>query len=140
MNNSKINIVKEENLIELYLDERIYNLVVIRKALFNYIEDCYYMLDHFDENIILVKIYLKDQNTNIDEYIKKLYNELFNESLRYDIMMQTKNIRELILGRALYTTCIDTDENTVDYDNNDKNHDINEIAVNWFDKNRGQEC
>lgn len=140
MNNSKINIVKEENLIELYLDERIYNLVVIKKALFNYIEDCYYMLDHFDENIILVKIYLKDQNTNIDEYIKKLYNELFNESLRYDIMMQTKNIRELILGRALYTTCIDTDENTVDYDNNDKNHDINEIAVNWFDKNRGQEC
>lgn len=140
MNNSKINIVKEENLIELYLDERIYNLVVIKKALFNYVEDCYYMLDHFDENIILVKIYLKDQNTNIDEYIKKLYNELFNESLRYDIMMQTKNIRELILGRALYTTCIDTDENTVDYDNNDKNHDINEIAVNWFDKNRGQEC
>ena len=140
MNNSKINIVKEENLIELYLDERIYNLVVIKKALFNYIEDCYYMLDYFDENIILVKIYLKDQNTNIDEYIKKLYNELFNESLRYDIMMQTKNIRELILGRALYTTCIDTDENTVDYDNNDKNHDINEIAVNWFDKNRGQEC
>ncbi|MBR2744786.1 MAG: His-Xaa-Ser system protein HxsD [Clostridia bacterium] len=140
MNNSKINIVKEENLIELYLDERIYNLVVIKKALFNYIEDCYYMLDHFDENIILVKIYLKDQNTNIDEYIKKLYNELFNESLRYDIMIQTKNIRELILGRALYTTCIDTDENTVDYDNNDKNHDINEIAVNWFDKNRGQEC
>ena len=140
MNNSKINIVKEENLIELYLDERIYTLVVIKKALFNYIEDCYYMLDHFDENIILVKIYLKDQNTNIDEYIKKLYNELFNESLRYDIMMQTKNIRELILGRALYTTCIDTDENTVDYDNNDKNHDINEIAVNWFDKNRGQEC
>ena len=140
MNNSKINIVKEENLIELYLDERIYNLVVIKKALFNYIEDCYYMLDHFDENIILVKIYLKDQNTNIDEYIKKLYNELFNESLRYDIMIQTKSIRELILGRALYTTCIDTDENTVDYDNNDKNHDINEIAVNWFDKNRGQEC
>lgn len=140
MNNSKINIVKEENLIELYLDERIYNLVVIKKALFNYIEDCYYMLDHFDENIILVKIYLKDQNINIDEYIKKLYNELFNESLRYDIMMQTKSIRELILGRALYTTCIDTDENTVDYDNNDKNHDINEIAVNWFDKNRGQEC
>lgn len=140
MNNSKINIVKEENLIELYLDERIYNLVVIKKALFNYIEDCYYMLDYFDENIILVKIYLKDQNTNIDEYIKKLYNELFNESLRYDIMMQTKNIRELILGRALYTTCIDTDENTVDYDNNYKNHDINEIAVNWFDQNRGQEC
>lgn len=140
MNNSKINIVKEENLIELYLDERIYNLVVIKKALFNYIEDCYYMLDHFDENIILVKIYLKDQSTNIDEYIKKLYNELFNESLRYDIMIQTKSIRELILGRALYTTCIDTDENTVDYDNNDKNHDINEIAVNWFDKNRGQEC
>ena len=140
MNNSKINIVKEENLIELYLDERIYNLVVIKKALFNYIEDCYYMLDYFDENIILVKIYLKDQNTNIDEYIKKLYNELFNESLRYDIMIQTKSIRELILGRALYTTCIDTDENTVDYDNNDKNHDINEIAVNWFDKNRGQEC
>lgn len=130
-------ILSDEGLIELYLDERIYNLIVIKKALFNYVEDAYYILDYYDENTIQVKIYLKNEIPDFDEFIKKLYNELFNESLRYDIMMQTKNIRELVLGRALYSTCIDTDENSGNYETNNEGYNINKIAVNWFDKNRG---
>ena len=54
-------------------------------------------------------------------------------------MKQTKNIRELILGRALYSTCIDTEKNENEEKNemqtDDNNYNINNIAVNWFEGN-----
>lgn len=139
MNNKDFYINEEQNYIELYLNEEIYNLLVIKKALYNFIDDGYFILNYGNSNIIIAKIFLKNNAINKELFVKELYNELFNESLRFDIMKQTKNIRELILGRALYSTCIDTEDD--ENDNDDKkqennNYDINNIAVNWFEENK----
>lgn len=139
MNNKDFYINEEQNYIELYLNEEIYNLPVIKKALYNFIDDGYFILNYGNSNIIIAKIFLKNNAINKELFVKELYNELFNESLRFDIMKQTKNIRELILGRALYSTCIDTEDD--ENDNDDKkqennNYDINNIAVNWFEENK----
>ena len=82
--------------------------------------------------------------------IGELYNEFLRESLRYEISLETKNLRELIVGRALYTTCIqledgETEEKEPNYkiEDNNEEYDIDEIARNWFDKygeKEGKKC
>lgn len=139
MNNKNFYINEEQNYIELYLNEKIYNLSIIKKALYNFIDDGYFILNYADADTIIAKILLKEHTTNKELFVKELYNELFNESIRFDVMKQTKNIRELILGRALYSTCIDTEKNENEEKNemqtDDNNYNINNIAVNWFEEN-----
>ena len=120
---------------EIILNKDIYPIVSVKKALSNFMNDVYIKIDSINEKDIVIKIEVKkDYKKNIDEIIGELYNELLREALRYDIAMQTKNIRELIVGRALYTACIDIDENKTKNNENEENYDIDAIAVNWFDK------
>ena len=54
--------------------------------------------------------------------------------VRYNLSKSNKTMKELILGRALYSTCLDEAEPerfddgviTTDYS-------LDDIAVNWFD-------
>ncbi len=120
---------------EVILDKDIYPLVSVKKALSIFMNNVYIKIDTISEKNIVIKIELKKENKkNIDEIIGELYNELLRESLRYDITMQTKNIRELIVGRALYTACIDIDDDATNNSKNEENYEIDAIAVNWFDK------
>lgn len=120
---------------EITLNKNIYPLVSVKKALSNFMSDAYIKIDRINKNNIIIKIELKrDNDRNTNEIIGEFYNELLRESLRYDITMQTKNIRELIVGRALYTTCIDIEEGENEDKKNKENYDIDEIAVNWFEK------
>ena len=122
------------------LSSNLYPLVVIQKTISNYLEQTYIKLEELDNKII---IKIKSQtNDKLDNIIGEFYNELLRESLRYNIAMETKNLRELIVGRALYTTCIEIDEEKEISTNNDNISDITEdedyslddIAVNWFSK------
>lgn len=124
------------NYVELYLDSKIYNITVIKKALFNHSEDSFYILKHKINGIILVKIHFKTKNIDREKFIEEIYEDLLNESLRYDIMLETKNVRELILGRALYSTCINTDVKKEEEDEEKENYNIKDIAINWFDREK----
>ena len=130
----------EEDFAIVELSKNIYPLVVIQKTISNYLEQTYIKLEELDNKII---IKIKSQtNDKLDNIIGEFYNELLRESLRYNIAMETKNLRELIIGRALYTTCIEIDEEKEILTNNDNISDITEdedyslddIAVNWFSK------
>ena len=103
-------------------------------------EQTYSKLEELDNKII---IKIKSQtNDKLDNIIGEFYNELLRESLRYNIAMETKNLRELIIGRALYTTCIEIDEEKEISTNNDniseitedEDYSLDDIAVNWFTK------
>lgn len=68
-----------------------------------------------------------------EENIEKQFaNEALTQSARYKVMQETKEIRELILGRALASTIIDDSDNGfVD----DENIHAEDILNSWFDEN-----
>jgi len=129
--------LEKENEIIFYLNKDIYKIKTIMKASYKFIEDFYILLDYCDENI---KVVLESKNKNDTELMKKykgeFYNELLRQNVRYTVSKDTRNIRELLMGKALYDTCIEY-EDSVAEETIEENSDINDnldILVNWFDK------
>lgn len=129
-----------DNYAEILLAKDIYPLVCIKKALTNFMRETYIKINSEDKQII-VQIVLQKNNENLEKIIGEFYNTLLRESLRYEIAIETKNLRELIVGRALYTTCIDLEEKEQEDNNSIPNEEytLDEIAVNWFDKYQNEE-
>lgn len=132
-----------DNNAKIIISKEIYPMVSIKKALANFLDCAYFQMDTQEDSII-IHIQLKKNNINLSNLIGELYNEFLRESLRYDISIETKNLRELIVGRALYTACIQVeDEQSYNKDvitekissNQDENeYALEDIAQNWFDK------
>lgn len=90
----------------------------------------YYMSLDNDEQYYYINIEPVDGKFEKD-IEKKFANEALTQSARYKVMQETKEIRELILGRALASTIIDdSDTGFVD----DENIKAEDILNNWFDK------
>lgn len=110
-------------------DKGLYPKEAILKAA-NFFTDSYFMYLDTDDKYYLIDIEAKEGKIEID-IEKKFMNEALTQSARYIVMQQTKNIRELILGRALASTIIDdSDTGFVD----DENINSEDILHNWFDK------
>lgn len=138
----------ENEYIKIILDVDIYPIIVIEKTISNFLDIAFAKIEKEDNKIIVRLILNSNQNTN--NIVGKFYNELLEESLRYNIARETKELRELIVGRALYSTCIEVDnvENEKEAikvekesfsNTEEKDYDIEEIAVNWFEKNTDKE-
>ena len=135
----------EDNYAIIELSSNIYPTISVQKAIANFMDLTYIKLEE-KENKIILKLKIKDNKENLEQIIGEFYNELLRESLRYKISKETKNLRELIVGRALYTTCIETDKELTEEqeilestkDNNDFNEEedfpLDEIVINWFEK------
>lgn len=131
----------KDNYAEILLNSKLYPVIAIKKALSNYLENTYVKMDYKDEQTIKIEMVLKEKSKeDLEKIIGELYNEIFNETLRYEISVETKNLRELIVGRALYTTCIDTETQQEKIEKNEKieetleDYNIDDIAINWFGK------
>lgn len=130
---------EKENEIIFYLNIDIYTTEVIMKAAYNFIEEYYVLLDYSEHNNI--KVTLEGKYNCSKESLKKckgeFCNELLRQSIRYMVSKETKNIREILMGKALYDTCIEY-ENSVEDEINNKETIVNDnldIFTNWFDKN-----
>lgn len=135
----------EDNYTIIELSSNIYPTISVQKAIANFMDLTYIKLEE-KENKIILKLKIKDNKENLEQIIGEFYNELLRESLRYNISKETKNLRELIVGRALYTTCIEMDkeltekqeilESTKDNDdfNEEEDFPLDEIVINWFEK------
>ena len=129
-----------DNYAEILLSKDIYPLVSVKKALANFMGETYIKISSNKDEIV-VRIVPKENKENLERIIGEFYNELLRESLRYNIAIETKNLRELIVGRALYTTCIDLEKNQEEKNNDteEEEYSLDEIAVNWFDKYENKE-
>ena len=138
----------ENEYIKIILDIDIYPIIVIEKTISNFLDIAFAKMEK-ENNKIIVKLVLNSEQ-NANNIVGKFYNELLEESLRYNIARETKDLRELIVGRALYSTCIEVDnveneKETIKVENEsfsnteEKDYDIEEIAVNWFEKNTDKE-
>ena len=72
--------------------------------------------------------------------VKKFKNELIVQMVRYQNYCDNNDIRKLILGRALYSAYIDTDnEDDINEEYNKQNlctnYSVDDIAVDWFEVN-----
>lgn len=135
------------NSVTFDIKNEIYPLNVIMKTAYNFTNKFYIFLDYVSEGCIQVQIKPKAllSNSELEKVVGEFFNELLNQNIRYDIENRTSNLRQLILGRALYTECIETDENYSDNEtqeglkestsvmnkNEDYIKDINEIATCW---------
>jgi len=111
---------------QIKISKDMYQKEAITKAAYYFSDDFYFSLD-IDDKYYIVNVEAKS-NKQFKE--KEFVNEVLVQTTRYNIMMQTKNIRELIIGRALASTIID-DADTGFTD--DESIDSEKILNNWFD-------
>ena len=94
------------------INTMIYPLAVIMKTAYNYTDNFYIFLDYINDGIIEVQIKSKESIdiAELESLVGDFYNELLNQNIRLDIQKNAGNLRQLILGRALYTECIENKE------------------------------
>ena len=125
--------------LEIKVSTNIYPLLSIKMAASNFLEYAFIALEEKNDTCI---IFIKkvDPSMSDEDIVWKLYNELLRESIRYDISKETKNIRELIVGRSLYSTCIKdesdkiTENSTIEKVDENIEYNVDNIAVSWFDE------
>lgn len=129
------------------INTMIYPLAAIMKTAYNYTDKYYIFLDYASDTLIEVQLKPKDYTDNkLEATVGNFYNELLNQNIRQDIQKNTSHLRQLILGRALYTECIEIQENEnvknpqsdsikIDIDANvDYNSDPYQISSPWTEK------
>lgn len=116
------------------VDGNIFCHEAILKASYLFSDD--YYVNIFGNNNGKVTIEIESKTDIQDDAIdKKFKNELLAQMLRYRLSEKHKAERELIIGRALYSTCIEV-ENTVSVEYEEhQDVTLDDIAVDWFEVN-----
>jgi His-Xaa-Ser system protein HxsD len=108
--------------------KELYSKVALIKAAYNFTDRAYVHLDA-DENYYYVTIEHKQPSCEISE--QEFVNEMLTQSVRHEVYQQTKNIRELLLARAMATSVI-VNEDLVDDSEVDDEFNESEILKDWF--------
>lgn len=118
------------------VDDRLFCKEAVLKATYLFIDDYYVTASISDEHKISITIEAKETQ-EIKDIDKRFCNELIAQMVRYNIANSNKVMKELILGRALYSTCVDMEEEQDISENPEVKCDysIDDIAVSWFDIN-----
>jgi len=82
---------------EIRLSAEKYEKVVIEKTIINFEGE--YQVAMIENDFVIT---LPDNSINTTNF----YEELFFNDLRFNIAKETNTIKKLIIGRALYETCI----------------------------------
>ena len=78
-------------------------------------------------------LYEKKEDIEIKE--DDFMNEMLTQSVRHEVYLQTKNIRELLYARSLATSVIVDDESEDKQNRLQKDFNEDEILKDWFDNN-----
>ncbi len=99
----------------LHLDMCLYNRAAVLKVLNRWTSQYAINLSRTSKDTIEI-VFDPLQDVSSDKKIdsQKIHNELIHEMLRLEIIAQTSNVRELLVGRALYATCIEVDKASSD--------------------------
>lgn len=115
----------------LKFNRELYSKIALMKAAYNFTDSAYIHLDA-DENYYYVSITPKANMGSINE--QEFINEMLAQSIRHEVYLQTKNIRELLVARAVSTSMLDTN-----MEENDKLQTTpfseDGILTDWFEKN-----
>ena len=116
---------------QLKYNRELYSKTALIKTAYNFTDRAYLHLDA-DKNYYYVSISTKDGQPEVTD--QEFENEILAQSARHEIYLQTKNIRELLLARAMATSVV-VDEKLVDDPETGDTFSENEILKDWFAAN-----
>lgn len=116
----------------LKFDKTLYSKIALIKAAYNFTDRAYIHLDA-DDKYFFVTCEAKREEDIICE--KEFLNELLAQSVRHEVYSQTKDIRELLLARAMATSVVYNDEVIEDENisENEPQYGIEDIIKDWFE-------
>lgn len=112
----------------LKFNRELYSKVALLKAAYNFTDSAYVHLDA-DKDYYYVTL---ESKSNEDVEKQNFVNEMLTQSIRHEVYRQTKNIRELLLARALATSIVSKKIDDVSALSDDDNFDENDILKDWF--------
>lgn len=113
-------------------NKELYSKVALIKAAYNFTDIAYIHLD-VDEKYYLISVKPKEANKKITE--EDFESEMLSQSVRHEVYLQTKNIRELMLARTVATSVV-AQEGTFEYDLDPQDSFTeDEILKDWFISN-----
>ena len=118
---------------QLKYNRELYSKIALIKAAYNFTDRAYVHLDA-DENYYYVSLNVKNEEEEISD--AEFENEILAQSARHEIYLQTKNIRELMLARAVATSVVaPKDEDELSDSEIEQQFSEDEILKDWFDTN-----
>lgn len=120
------------------IDDRVFCKAAVLKTAYLFTGEYYVYMSYQDEHSIQVVIEAKP-GISIDEVDKKFRNELLAQMVRLQVSTENRAVRELVIGRALYSSYVDFCEDcvaeSVNYMNSVNAYSLDDIAVDWFEVN-----
>lgn len=114
----------------------LYSKIALLKAAYNFTDRAFVHLDADDE-YYYVSMTPKEENLYALE--KDFENEMLTQSLRHEVYLQTKNIREMTLARAMATSLITDDESMKNLESTPAVFSEDEILKDWYTNNESTE-
>ena len=114
------------------LDRNLYSREAVIKALYRFHEK-YVISYETDGAFISIFFETSSKIESIDAEVAKIMKELSFQIIRLDTARRTKGIRELLVARALYATCIEPERNELETNEADLSwqEDQNRIFASW---------
>ena len=109
--------------------KELYSKTALLKAAYNFTDKAFVHLDA-DDYYYLVELEMKEGEQPVME--KELTNEMVAQIVRHEIYLQTKNIRELMLARAMATTVIAQEDSEQFVSDETDEYSEDEILKDWF--------
>ena len=121
------------------VDDRLFPCNVIFKTAYLFTADYYIHMSYQDEHLVKV-IFEAKSGVDIREVDKQFCNELLEQMVRYQVSNENRAIRELVIGRALFSSYIDYGMNTTENAAQEKVleervYSLEDIAIDWFEEN-----
>ena len=110
----------------------LYSKVALLKAAYNFTDKAFLHLDA-DEQYYFIDVQMKDGYEDVEK--EEILNEMLTQSVRHEVYLETKNIRELLLARAMSTSIVADTEQILAEDTYDDEFSENEILKDWFSEN-----
>lgn len=115
------------------LNLSLYARPAVMKALYKYHQQ-YLISFEIEENHLVVYFESEAPIMGIEKMVASIQKELSFQMIRYDTMQATNQVRQLLVARALYATCVEDDrtiENEADCNNSSWKEDQRNIFASW---------
>ena len=125
--------IQDDGRIEFRVNKEVYPLKAIYRAAYLFTDKYYIGLDQTEETYI-IKFSGKEKTCDYDD-VGAFQNELLNQNLKLALSNDTREIREVIVTRALYSSFLPEENEEVSIsETSEQEYDLDEIAKAWYEE------